>query len=618
MHKQTLTNLFSGKIFRIPDYQRGYAWEEKQWNDLIEDIDALVIDGKVKSHYTGTVVTFSQKNNTTMYNRKPVEIVDIVDGQQRLTSVSLYLSVIIRSLMEYGEADYAQDIPEYLFYDTTCRLTLDNSTNDLFYQLIKEGKPRNEVSTPHQRRLVAATERFKKHIQKQLDDKSRGIDHLKKLFAAITGSLVFTYYTIEEECEIGMTFELMNSRGKGLSVLELLKNYLMHWISRNGNDEEERKFLTDTVNSAWRDIYSNIGNSTGNDEQCLRVAWFLYCHHLPKNWIGYDGFKSKQYIPLRDFSLKTTKEVKDFLVIFTNGLAEISKHYSIIVSPVPENTFNDTELEWLTKIHNTGNIANFLPLMVATRIRCENNKIEFDQYIHLLQSVEFFAFRVFLIEGKRSNAGKSGFYRWGKELFENVHSAAEISNYVYGLARYYFEDENFKDKIIKPSSWYSRRHTLKYMLFEYEKHLLNIESKGQKPRITWSDLAKDSTIEHILPQNPSENSHWLKVWKTEDIDKYLHDIGNLVLTRDNSSYLNFEFERKKGTVGSGVGYSNSDIRQERKIASFSEWNKDALEKRRTELVQWIFDRWKSVEIKSAVYVDEDADEELLENVEEIS
>lgn len=214
MHKQTLTNLFSGKIFRIPDYQRGYAWEEKQWNDLIEDIDALVIDGKVKSHYTGTVVTFSQKNNTTMYNRKPVEIVDIVDGQQRLTSVSLYLSVIIRSLMEYGEADYAQDIPEYLFYDTTCRLTLDNSTNDLFYQLIKEGKPRNEVSTPHQRRLVAATERFKKHIQKQLDDKSRGIDHLKKLFAAITGSLVFTYYTIEEECEIGMTFELMNSRGK--------------------------------------------------------------------------------------------------------------------------------------------------------------------------------------------------------------------------------------------------------------------------------------------------------------------------------------------------------------------------------------------------------------------
>lgn len=59
MEKQTLTKLFSGKTFRIPDYQRGYAWGEKQCQDLIEDIDSLVTDERVRVHYTGTIVTYS-------------------------------------------------------------------------------------------------------------------------------------------------------------------------------------------------------------------------------------------------------------------------------------------------------------------------------------------------------------------------------------------------------------------------------------------------------------------------------------------------------------------------------------------------------------------------------
>lgn len=610
MEKQTLSRLFSDKIFRIPDYQRGYAWEEKQWNDLIEDIDALVTDERVKSHYTGTVVTYLPKGNSATYNRKKVDVVDVVDGQQRLTSASLYLAVIIRALVANGESEYGQDIPEFLFHETTCRLTLNNSTDDLFYQLIKDGKPRNEVTTPHQKRLVSATETFTQHIQNQLEDENRGIEHLKQLFAAITGSLSFTYYTIDEECEIGMTFELMNSRGKGLSVLELLKNYLMHWISRNGTNEE-RKLLADTVNNAWSDTYSNIGTSTGSDEQCLRIAWILYCHHLPKNWKGYEGFKSKQYMPLRDFSHKTREDVKDFLVIFTNGLAKISKHYSTIISPSQNNTMNSIELEWLTKIHNTGNIANFLPLMTSARIQCENKKINDDDYIMLLESLECFAFRVFLTEGKRSNAGKSSFHRWGKELFNNEHSVTAIVESIHSLVRYYSPEPDFTEKMQKPSSWYSRRHALKYTLFEYEKHLLDSESNGQKPQITWNNLARDSTIEHILPQNPEKDSLWFKIWDDDDIHKYLHDIGNLVLTRDNSSYRNFEFTRKKGDVGSGVGYSNSDIRQERKIAAFPDWNKNSLEKRRRMLVEWVIDRWKTVEVIPASDVDEDADEELV-------
>ena len=110
------------------------------------------------------------------------------------------------------------------------------------------------------------------------------------------------------------------------------------------------------------------------------------------------------------------------------------------------------------------------------------------------------------------------------------------------------------------------------------------------PKINWEELS-DSTIEHILPQNPDKDSMWLKKWTVEEKNKYLHDISNLVLTKDNSRYSNFEFERKKGLAGAGFSYSNSDIRQERKIAEYEDWTLENCLKRRAELTSWIIETW---------------------------
>ncbi len=120
MEKLNLSNLFSGKVFKVPDYQRGYAWEEKQWRDFVEDLDVLVTDNQIKSHYTGTVVTFNPGHKSETYNRKPVVCLDIVDVQQRLTTVGLYLSVIIRNLTQHGKTEYEQDISEFLYHGEAC------------------------------------------------------------------------------------------------------------------------------------------------------------------------------------------------------------------------------------------------------------------------------------------------------------------------------------------------------------------------------------------------------------------------------------------------------------------------------------------------------------------
>ncbi|WP_062062966.1 DUF262 domain-containing protein [Aquimarina longa] len=590
MEKKTLSNLLEGKIFQIPDYQRGFAWEEKQLKDFTQDIDAL-IDDKIVSHYTGTIVIYQPKEKPTEnYGIDKLELVDIVDGQQRLTTCSLYLSIILKELIKNGETDFNQKIPIYLKNGTKSKLRLNNDTSDFYYDLINTGTPNTKARTVHQKRLLKGYSYLQNHITEQAKErKDNTIDYLKNIFDAIIRKLNFSFYPIEVESEIGMTFELMNSRGKDLSALELLKNYLMYWVYRNVNEPSEKEDLTNTINKSWKETYANIADCNGSENQCLRIAWTLYQSHTPKKWKGYSGFKGNDIIPLRDFSEKSEDNTKQFIYNFTNGLSEISKHYSEIIKPT-KTVENKDEYIWLTKIRNAGNIANFLPLMVATRIKYKTGKISYNQYVELLKVLENFAFRVFLWEGKRSNTGLSSFYRWASEIFNEKHSIDSVINWIYGAINWYSNENGFRTEVKTISNWYSWRRLLKYSLYEYELWLLKNEGKDISPKLNWNDLS-DATIEHILPQNPKDNSVWKQSWTDEEFKTYIHDIANLVLTKDNSHYLNFDFDRKKGNAGAGHCYSNSDIRQERKIAEFDNWTAESCKTRREVLENWIISRW---------------------------
>lgn len=591
MEKKTLSNLLEGKIFQIPDYQRGYAWEEKQWKDFVQDIDAL-IDDKIISHYTGTIVVYQPNDKPTEhYGTKKLEIVDIVDGQQRLTTCSLYLAIILSELVNKGEEDFNAEIPIYLFTGAKSKLRLNNDTADFFFDLVSKGSANTKASTVHQKRLFEGYSYLKSHICDQLESRgATGIDYLKDLFDAIIRKLHFSFYPIEVESEIGMTFELMNSRGKDLSSLELLKNYLMYWVYRNISLSNAKEDLTSVINKSWKEVYINIANCNGSESQCLRIAWTLYQSYTPKHWNGYTGFKSNDVIPLRDFSKKTKADTQLFIANIATGLAEISMHYSAITKPTEGSEING-EFIWLTKIKNAGNIANYLPLMIAARKGAIASEINTDKYLSLLQALELFSYRVFLLSGKRSNTGLSKFYRWADDIFSKRQSVESITDWILGTINWYSNENNFRKYLHEAFyGWYQWRRLLRYTLYEYELWLLKNEGKGSKPKLAWQDLT-DATFEHILPQNPKEDSVWKKKWSDDDIRKYLHDISNIVLTKDNSHYLNFDFVRKKGSSGAGHCYTNSDIRQERKISEFEDWTPATCQERRKLLISWIIDRW---------------------------
>ena len=588
MEKRNLTDLLSTTLYAIPDYQRGYAWDNKQWKDFAEDIDAL-IDEDIRHHYTGTIVTYTDaKKEPQHYGPKQLQSADIVDGQQRLTTSILYLSIILNQLVARGLTDYEDEKADYLYKGATTRLRLNNDTQDIFYDLISQGRSNTAPQSQHQQRLIDAHGFFTQHLNEipETDKETR----LKKLYHAVTSKLVFTYYPIEEECEIGMTFELMNSRGKDLSTLELLKNYFMHWVYRNLQKiPAESESLTELINKRWKATYLNIGSVDGDEDQALRVAWILMCSPTPKNWKGYQGFKEPAYFPIRKFeNAKTTREeVQSKMGQFIDLLANISSHYAAIKRPAQESELCESETKWLQKLNNGGNLANFLPLLIAARSGCAEGKIQQVTYLDLIRTLETFLYRVFLFEGKRSNAGKSRLYGMANELYLDPSKLGDFIDELQGLINYYSSSESFIEQLDKPDAWYHWGRLLKYTLYEYELKLLKDRTS---PKLTWSEIC-ESTLEHILPQTPEKDSIWLKEWQPDEIESYQHDIGNMCLTFDNSRYLNFEYERKKGEAGAGYCYANSDIHQEREIASYGTWTAQTVQDRREKLVEWIKERW---------------------------
>lgn len=591
--KQNLMKLLADGVFRIPDYQRGYAWEEKQVKDLILDIDALVSDEGITSHYMGTIVTFKTKY-TEQYQYSTVDVFDVVDGQQRLTSILLFLAVILDALKKHGKDEFRQFEGQYLFSGAVPKLMLNGEDRDFYLSLLKNGGQLigtvTAVNTPQRQRLSDAAKYFRGYVEKCNDKK------LVDLYGAITSKLNFSSYSIEEECEIGMTFELMNSRGKGLSVLELLKNYLMYWASRN-IPLKDRESVTRSINTSWGEVYKYLGicKHDGNDGQCLRIAWIIFFDPLPKNWQGYEGFKQKSCIPIRDFSEQSKNVVREFIQKFVDGLVVVSRNYGAVLNP--RDKFNPREKTALENVKHTGNIANALPLMVALTMKKEAGSISSDQYVEVLKAVECFSFRAFLWERRRSNAGKSQLFRFAKLLTDGSISVDQVVKEVYGLANYYAPVAKFKSEIHELQDWYSRPKLVRCVLFAYEQYLVERHHPGESLKITWNEVAADSTLEHILPQNPDDKSEWKKIWNDELIKHWKHALGNLVFTKDNSRYHNFDFTRKRDGVEDGAPrserycYRNSNIMQERQIADFETWSPKQVKDRHEMLLKWIVERW---------------------------
>lgn len=339
---KSLDSLFKEKIFRIPDYQRGYAWQREQLKDFWEDLINLSDD---RSHYTGVLTLKQIPTQDINKNEKEYWLVEdhsyslyhIVDGQQRLTTFIIFLQAFV---------DYIKKMPEYkdetdhAIYITDSLSIADLQSKYLFktkptgdkYRTYKFGYPTDTPSDNYLRYNIlnevgggSVRETFytlnlsnaKRYFTKQFSELhvQSGLSGLQDIYKKLTKRFIFNEYIIKDEFDVFVAFETMNNRGKKLSDLELLKNRLIYLTTLYASkelDPAERKSLRDTVNDAWKEVYHQLGRNKVrplNDDDFLRAHWTMYFKYSRQTGRDYIRFLLDEQFTPQKVHKKVEREV---------------------------------------------------------------------------------------------------------------------------------------------------------------------------------------------------------------------------------------------------------------------------------------------------------------------
>ena len=597
---KTLPEIFNNTTFRIPDYQRGYAWGEKQVNDFWNDLANL---NETRVHYTG-MITVEGKGNTYY----------VIDGQQRLTTIIILLRVLLDKFEDEWIGDengYEKEdlIKTFLFKKSGKKQKVtkpifgyekDNPSDCYFKKKILEIEDSNCDSINYEsiytKNLLNAKEFFEKKIE------SFSQEEIEKLILKVLNQLKFNLYELDDELDEFVTFEIMNNRGKPLTTLELLKNRLIYLTTlfRDYTKKEIEKLRND-INNSWKIIYEYLGKNQKKyirDDDFLKDHWIMYFTYDRSRANAEKEFLLEKYFTQNrvllkyndNLKVKQKKEILDYTDIenYVKNIKEAVKVYFYMLNP-EQSPYSNEIKEWLKKLNIIGFRA-FKPLIMAVLMEYKN--LEKDKILKVLQLAEFYVFLVFIISKRRGDTGNNRFYKYANEFHKNK----DIDKLIKNIENELYEDENrykwvsmsnfideIEDLFKHNSGWYSWKY-LNYFLYEYEIYLQKEKFKEDRQKIKWDEINRES-IEHIYPES-SNLECWKDIFKGKN-KKYLHSLGNLLLlsTSKNSSVGNKCFNEKKERYKSG---SYSEI----EVAQYEKWTPKEIYERGMKLLDFLSERWE--------------------------
>ncbi len=389
-----------------------------------------------------------------------------------------------------------------------------------------------------------------------------------------------------------MIFETMNDRGKPLTELELVKNYLLYVSSKL--DLAAAHDLNILINANWQHIFESLmaAGLSGRqyEDQLLRTHWLMAYDHDPKRWQSSRTIKAN--FSLRRYIGRHQELLQD-LTVYLGTLRNAATAYCDIHNPERAGAFNDVSNPdlhrevrlWSIKLARLGPRASFLPLLMAVRLKADDGG---ESYRIAVELCENFDFRVYQWLRYRANAGETQLFRLGNQFF-NAPDMIWLKQELARAILDYCPDERFQERFdSETENWYSWGG-ISYMLYEYEHHLAG----GRSVHLTWEAInarEKTNSIEHILPQTPI-HPYWQERFTPEQIERWTHDIGNLTLTYDNSSLGNKPFPEKTGKAGETGRYAGSPLFVEHQLAAYEAWTPEQIIDRRKKFQAWVTDRW---------------------------
>ena len=560
----TLSELLDRRLFRIPAYQRAYSWQDKQRNELFGDL--LTLQRKRHDfHFMATVVGVNrgrQALGTDVY-----QVVDIVDGQQRLTTLILLLKAIALALPP-DDAERLK-LENQLVKDDAHTLVLLQTNHDYsnyFIDYLRQGT-RPAVAnflTSADANIVAGIASVESFIPRWLEKTGTTV---LTLLALVKNNLRFIYHPLDDEGLVYTVFEVLNTRGLEVAWLDRCKAVLMGIAYEEALNREE---MIGELQDVWRRIYEQVGLRQGLSSEALRFAATLRSPDATSRVLSDED-------ALEVFRVASTGH--------PNQTIAISRFIEQVAGAL-DDLLTDTQKAAVTKI------AHARLLAVAIDLKFSGNQRE-----RLLTQWEHVTFRIFGLSGRDSRTRIGEYVRLARTLFNNANGDADYRHYMDRLKQLAGTEFSAKEaaNYLRDTNCYEGwEESLRYFFYARERWL-DAQNKRVFSSAAWNKIWQQSasrTVEHILPQNPEAGSSWAKQLKKAKVEAcpLCHRLGNLVLLPKplNSQASNDDFAIKR-EVYRTTGLAITD-----EIAAYQDWTLADIDQREQDLIAWAAMYWDDV------------------------
>jgi uncharacterized protein with ParB-like and HNH nuclease domain len=559
--------------FVIPVYQRNYDWTTAECKQLLEDI--IEVGNKTSNddtHFIGSIVFI----HDGVYTSSDVKQLVIIDGQQRLTTMTLLYLALYRFALANGMEEKAAEINETI----------------LINRFVKEDSSKLKLK---QTDVNAKAFRFLMNDNNPSDynEYSRIIDNYnffyntlnKDNFSIVTeglNRLLFVEISLERgKDDPQRIFESLNSTGLELSQADLIRNYILMGLEPR---EQVRVF-----ENYWEIIENNakIENSQESKvSELIRDYLTLINKKIPNKSKVYEEFKARFKKRDVDFYQNTLQTIKQYSVIYNKLL----------------NPSNETDVEIQRELRSIKQLEINVsyPFLLPVYDDYITNGIDKNTFIEVLRLIQSYTWRRFIV-GLPTNALN--------KIFMTLYTDVDRSNYLKSIEKALIKkrsSQRFPNNIeieaaLKDKDLYNTQAKNRLYYFEQMEHFRNPE------RVDLSSA--DITIEHIFPQNPDIK------WKSDITDtdyklfseKYLNTIANLTLSGNNGALGNKSFSEKRdmNKEEGRQGYVYSNLWMNEALKTKDVWNVEELDER----FKLLYNRYTSIWKYPSITITEDNDDE---------
>ena len=550
--------------FIIPIYQRTYSWTEKECRQLWDDILRTGANKDISAHFVGSIVYIEQG----LSNISTLSPLLVIDGQQRLTTVTLLIAALANALdgiSEPVEGFSKRKLRNYYLLNPEeeneqhFKLILSQTDKTTLIAILDQTEPPQDDSL----RITANFQLFQRLISDRQDELAIICNGLAKL-------IVVDIALNRDQDNPQLIFESMNSTGRELSQADLIRNYILMGL--------QPKLQGKLYAQYWRPMEVEFGQEAYVSQFDGFMRYFLTVKTgtLPNIGEVYDTFKQHARSPQ----------------IATGGVASIVadiRDYARYFCAMALGTETDPDLKLAFQDLRELKVDVAYPFLLELYRDYALQLLSKADLLAAIRLVESYVFRRVVCAIPTNSMNKT---------FATLAKAIKKDRYLESIQAHFLRLPSYRRF---PSDEEFKREFQTKDLYKFRSRsywLRRLENHDRKERVSIDEY----TIEHILPQNENLSLAW-KTALGEDWQRihqtYLHTLGNLTLTGYNSEYSDKAFPDKRDMNG---GFKESPLKLNQGLGSIEEWNEDTIRHRADRLSSLALAVWTAPKLPDSILI----------------